>query len=165
MGKKISSLKVLEGTGSTGRSGGSRRKRSPEDRIGRKFEMHWLPGRTLLAPSQAASATHQRSQQVYRGACIVVAGIIPLTSICSGGLLLKSSGRVGEAAIYGAGAWADERVAVSVSGQGELIIKSALARTIAEAIEDAGEDVDVLDILQHVLVDRFYRACIITFST
>ncbi|KZV73259.1 N-terminal nucleophile aminohydrolase [Peniophora sp. CONT] len=77
--------------------------------------------------------------------------------VSSGGLLLKSPGRIGEAAIYGAGIWADERVAISVSGQGELIIKSALARTIAEAIEDGGEDVDVLDILQKVLVDRFYR--------
>ena len=78
---------------------------------------------------------------------------------------LAGAGKVREAAIYGAGTWADERVAVSVSGQGELIIKSALARTIAEAIEDAGEDVDVLDILHHVLVDRFYRAYIIAFST
>lgn len=78
----------------------------------------------------------------------------------SGGLLLKSTGRVGEAAIYGAGTWADERVAISVSGQGELIIKSALARTVAEAVEDAGDDADVLDILQRVLVDGFYSTCI-----
>ncbi|VDC01663.1 unnamed protein product [Peniophora sp. CBMAI 1063] len=77
--------------------------------------------------------------------------------VSSGGLLLKSPGRVGEAAVYGAGTWADARVAISVSGQGELIIKSMMARTIAEAVEDAGEDMDILDILQKVIVDGFYK--------
>ena len=51
-------------------------------------------------------------------------------------------------------------IACSVSGQGELIIQSALAKTLAERITAAGatDDGDTHDILQTVLVDQFYSA-------
>ena len=88
---------------------------------------------------------------------------------------LKRSGRSFiQAAIFGAGCWAERsaggcRVACSVSGQGELIVQSLLAKTLAERIAasaandkddnaDDDDDNDTHNILRSVLVDEFYSA-------
>ncbi|THH16188.1 hypothetical protein EW146_g4414 [Bondarzewia mesenterica] len=59
------------------------------------------------------------------------------------------------------GCWAQQTgstsLACSVSGTGELIVQSALARTLADAATASGPDPDMHDILQSVLVDRFYN--------
>lgn len=47
-------------------------------------------------------------------------------------------------------------IACSVSGQGELIMQSYMAKTIAERI--AAADGDTHDVLRSVLVDHFYSA-------
>jgi beta-aspartyl-peptidase (threonine type) len=49
----------------------------------------------------------------------------------TGGIVRKRSGRVGDSPIPGAGTWADRDVAVSATGDGEAILRIALARTIA----------------------------------
>lgn len=49
----------------------------------------------------------------------------------TGGLLGKMQGRVGDSPLPGAGCWADERVAVSCTGQGEYFIKSATAADLS----------------------------------
>ena len=49
----------------------------------------------------------------------------------TGGLLGKMQGRVGDSPLAGAGIWADERVAVSCTGQGEYFIKAAIAADIS----------------------------------
>ncbi|EIM83044.1 N-terminal nucleophile aminohydrolase [Stereum hirsutum FP-91666 SS1] len=103
--------------------------------------------------------------------------------VSSGGLLLKHPGRVGEAAIFGAGCWAEqsspssssssssssttpsssrthnrtlESLALSVSGTGELILQSLIARSLADALFAASPEQDTHDILRSVLVDEFY---------
>ena len=43
----------------------------------------------------------------------------------------KRSGRVGDSPIIGAGTWADGRIAISATGDGEAIMRVALARSIA----------------------------------
>ena len=74
-----------------------------------------------------------------------------------------------QAAVFGAGCWAERsvgggcRVACSVSGQGELIVQSLLAKTLAERIiaastADGDDDTDTHAILRSVLVDEFYGA-------
>ncbi|KAI0270769.1 nucleophile aminohydrolase [Russula aff. rugulosa BPL654] len=81
--------------------------------------------------------------------------------VSSGGILLKHSGRVGEAAIFGSGCWAERSaaggrsVACSVSGQGELIMQSFLAKTLAERTVASTEG-DTHEVLRSVLVDQFY---------
>ncbi|RZC27670.1 threonine aspartase 1 [Asbolus verrucosus] len=62
----------------------------------------------------------------------------------SGGILLKRPGRVGQAAIYASGVWADsfnqERessVAVCTSGCGEHLIRTQLAKEIAEDVKNS----------------------------
>ncbi|KAI0812417.1 nucleophile aminohydrolase [Irpex lacteus] len=81
--------------------------------------------------------------------------------VSSGGLLLKPSGRIGEAAMFGAGCWAqqvaDRGIACSISGSGEYIARMMLAKTVGEAIL-ADSDPDVHEILEHTLGD-FYAMC------
>lgn len=65
-------------------------------------------------------------------------------AVSSGGLLFKTPGRVGEAAIPGAGAWccgADDGMyrAASVSGIGEGVMQTQLARLFCDSIDCALE--------------------------
>jgi L-asparaginase/beta-aspartyl-peptidase (threonine type) len=48
-------------------------------------------------------------------------------------------GRVGDSPIIGAGAWADDRVAVSSTGQGEFFIRTAAAVQVAHRMRFGGE--------------------------
>jgi taspase (threonine aspartase 1) len=62
--------------------------------------------------------------------------------------------------VFGAGCWAERltdgrSIACSVSGQGELIMQSSIAKTLAERIAAEG---DTHDVLRSVLVDHFYSA-------
>ena len=70
----------------------------------------------------------------------------------TGGTLNKVWGRVGDTPIIGSGTWADERVAVSCTGQGEFFMRANAAadvsarvkyagRPLAEAVEGALSDV------------------------
>ncbi|KAH9485134.1 Threonine aspartase 1 [Psilocybe cubensis] len=65
--------------------------------------------------------------------------------VSSGGLLLKWPGRVGEAAIFGAGCWANRIMACSVSGTGEDIIREHIARKISEMYNEEADPHKVLD--------------------
>jgi len=56
----------------------------------------------------------------------------------TGGIVGKRSGRVGDTPIPGAGTWADRTCAVSATGDGEAILRVALARGIAARLA-AGE--------------------------
>lgn len=49
----------------------------------------------------------------------------------TGGLLQKTPGRVGDAPLIGAGTWADGRVAVSCTGQGEYFIRANVAADVS----------------------------------
>jgi L-asparaginase/beta-aspartyl-peptidase (threonine type) len=49
----------------------------------------------------------------------------------TGGLLHKMPGRVGDTPLIGAGSWADERAAVSCTGQGELFIRANVAADVS----------------------------------
>lgn len=59
----------------------------------------------------------------------------------SGGIILKYPGRVGQAGVWGCGTWACKNtlysVGTSTSGCGEHLVRTTLARTVAEAISEA----------------------------
>jgi L-asparaginase / beta-aspartyl-peptidase len=57
----------------------------------------------------------------------------------TGGLLGKMPGRVGDAPLIGAGTWADERVAVSCTGQGEYFIRAAVAADVSARMRYGGQ--------------------------
>ena len=60
----------------------------------------------------------------------------------TGGVFGKLPGRVGDSPIPGAGAWADDLVAVSSTGQGEFFIRTAAAVQVAHRMRWAGQDVE-----------------------
>jgi isoaspartyl peptidase/L-asparaginase-like protein (Ntn-hydrolase superfamily) len=56
----------------------------------------------------------------------------------TGGATGQLSGRVGDSPLIGAGTWADERLAVSATGDGEQIIRAAAAHRVAALVELGG---------------------------
>jgi L-asparaginase/beta-aspartyl-peptidase (threonine type) len=58
------------------------------------------------------------------------------------GVFGKLPGRVGDGPLVGAGAWADDRVAVSCTGQGEYFIRTAVAVQVAHRIRFGGESLE-----------------------
>lgn len=56
----------------------------------------------------------------------------------TGGTSGQLAGRVGDSPLIGAGTWADEHVAVSMTGDGEGIIRAAAAHTLAALVEHGG---------------------------
>lgn len=56
----------------------------------------------------------------------------------TGGMTNKKWGRVGDSPLIGAGTWADERVAISATGHGEVFIQHAVAYDVAARMKYAG---------------------------
>jgi L-asparaginase/beta-aspartyl-peptidase (threonine type) len=57
----------------------------------------------------------------------------------TGGVFGKLAGRVGDSPIPGAGVWADEAVAVSCTGTGEMFVRAAVAAQVAFRMRFGGE--------------------------
>lgn len=73
--------------------------------------------------------------------CVVRDGSGALAAGTStGGVFDKLPGRVGDSPIPGAGVWADDRVAVSCTGVGEVFIRANVAAQIAHRMRFGGED-------------------------
>jgi L-asparaginase/beta-aspartyl-peptidase (threonine type) len=53
----------------------------------------------------------------------------------TGGISGQPPGRVGDTPLIGAGTWADERVAVSCTGDGEAFVRAGAARHLATLVE------------------------------
>lgn len=67
-------------------------------------------------------------------------GLAAATS--TGGVLGKLPGRVGDSPLIGAGTWADERVAVSCTGQGEYFMRAAAAADVSARIRYGGQTLE-----------------------
>ncbi|EIW63309.1 N-terminal nucleophile aminohydrolase [Trametes versicolor FP-101664 SS1] len=125
---------------------------------------HAHPMDTMLETSSAVGLQHPQTDGLHDrqdtvGAIALDAEGNLAAGVSSGGLLLKLPGRVGEAAMYGAGCWATHRVSCSVSGAGEDITRASLAKTICSSVEAAGEDGDIHDVLQTVIGHQFHKVC------
>jgi L-asparaginase / beta-aspartyl-peptidase len=59
----------------------------------------------------------------------------------TGGMRGQLPGRVGDSPVIGAGTWADGRVAISCTGDGEAFVRAGAARLLALRVAD-GEPVD-----------------------
>ncbi|XP_059621755.1 threonine aspartase 1 [Phlebotomus argentipes] len=83
--------------------------------------------------AMANNTTHSSPLDTVGAVCVDGDGNIS-AGCSSGGIILKTSGRVGQAATYGAGCWAmadrDRCVATCTTGMGEYLMKTLLAREI-----------------------------------
>lgn len=89
------------------------------------------------------------------------------SAVSSGGPMLKVSGRIGHASIYGAGTWARDAgnepfgVAVSTSGRGEQIMRTFLAKELGTAMLRASsrEENEEDEPLPTELLETAFRRC------
>ena len=66
--------------------------------------------------------------------CLDGSGLLAAAT-STGGLHGQRPGRVGDSPLIGAGTWADRRVAVSCTGQGETFVRAGAARLVAALVE------------------------------
>lgn len=71
-------------------------------------------------------------------------GLAAATS--TGGISGQWPGRVGDSPLIGSGTWADDRVAISCTGDGEAFIRAGVGRMIACAVERGLSLVDATDL-------------------
>ncbi|XP_036100291.1 threonine aspartase 1 isoform X4 [Molossus molossus] len=80
-------------------------------------------------------------------------------AVSSGGLALKHPGRVGQAALYGCGCWAENTgahnpysTAVSTSGCGEHLVRTILARECSHALQAEDAHQALLETMQNKFI-------------
>ncbi|XP_040906105.1 threonine aspartase 1 [Toxotes jaculatrix] len=86
-------------------------------------------------------------------------------AVSSGGLAMKHSGRVGQAAHYGCGCWAENAcnmnpysTAVSTSGCGEHLIRTMLARECSAAMQSEDAHQALLEAMQNKFISSPFLA-------
>ena len=99
---------------------------------------HWLRAKE----EKAGLLTRARSEAEKHGTVGAVAldnlgNLAAATS--TGGYTYKRVGRVGDTPLIGAGGWADQRVAVSCTGQGEYFVRVAAAAQLAHRVRFGGQ--------------------------
>ncbi len=91
-------------------------------------------GLTQIDPASLVTAAQKKDWLDHRGtvgavACDAFGHLAAATS--TGGLRGKHPGRIGDSPVIGAGTYADRRVAVSCTGDGESIMRTVLAHRVA----------------------------------
>ncbi|XP_059561523.1 threonine aspartase 1 isoform X10 [Myotis daubentonii] len=86
-------------------------------------------------------------------------------AVSSGGLALKHPGRVGQAALYGCGCWAENTgahnpysTAVSTSGCGEHLVRTILARECSHALQAEDAHQALLETMQNKFISSPFLA-------
>ncbi|XP_045689582.1 threonine aspartase 1 isoform X5 [Phyllostomus hastatus] len=94
-------------------------------------------------------------------------------AVSSGGLALKHPGRVGQAALYGCGCWAENTgthnpysTAVSTSGCGEHLVRTILARECSHALQAEDAHQALLETMQNKFITAVFhkRAEVINYT-
>ncbi len=80
------------------------------------------------------AARSGRDHGTVGAVCVDADGVLA-AGTSTGGIRGQPPGRVGDTPIVGAGTWADRRVAVSCTGDGEAFIRVGVARYIATLVE------------------------------
>ncbi|XP_035256675.1 threonine aspartase 1 [Anguilla anguilla] len=86
-------------------------------------------------------------------------------AVSSGGLAMKHPGRVGQAAHYGCGCWAENAwnlnpysTAVSTSGCGEHLVRTMLARECSTAVQSEDAHQNLLETMQNKFISSPFLA-------
>ncbi|KAG2043680.1 nucleophile aminohydrolase [Suillus americanus] len=126
---------------------------TPNEMISPRATQEWQKWKSRLDhPVDGDSESlPQDAMQDTVGAVAWDNGVNLAAGVSSGGLLLKYSGRIGEAATFGAGCWAQQSrsehfgMACSISGAGEHIMRGGLARVLGEALQSQQSNDNELD--------------------
>jgi isoaspartyl peptidase/L-asparaginase-like protein (Ntn-hydrolase superfamily) len=101
---------------------------------------------TIADPAAWFTPAWRETDPSFAGAKMGTVGCVALdetgalaAGTSTGGTFHKLPGRVGDTPIPGAGMWADETVAVSCTGEGEMFIRAAVAAQIAHRMRFGGE--------------------------
>jgi beta-aspartyl-peptidase (threonine type) len=100
------------------------------DPVTARRRAHWQAAKT-----RGANPADDGSFQGTVGAVAVDASGRLAAATSTGGRELKQPGRVGDSPVPGAGNYATARAAVSATGHGELMLRAATAKAIADRIE------------------------------
>ncbi|CUA66885.1 threonine aspartase [Rhizoctonia solani] len=125
----------------------------PSEMITSKARSEWERWKTVIQTEQQPyGVTNDNIVQDTVGAILCTVDGEVAAGVSSGGILLKPTGRIGEAACFGAGCWASgardslNAVACSISGAGEMIMRAFLAKELAESVRrpdcDAHEEIE-----------------------
>lgn len=138
----------------------------PETMVSDRAKAEWEHWQRIVdgagSPNNPPTLTMQDTVGALTFYRTSVGQILTSAGVSSGGILMKLPGRVGEAATFGAGCWASRRVAISVSGTGEQIMRSSLAKALGQAVTrcfELGADLDVHGAISDVISREFQDAC------
>lgn len=92
------------------------------------------------------------------GAIFVSSEGVTASAVSSGGVLLKTPGRLGQAASFGSGCWAEDNVAITSSGVGEYLIKTLLAMRVSSDLKEISQDKIVVEALEDSLRKHFMES-------
>lgn len=96
-----------------------------------------------LYMSQVSAAQQELLLDTVGVICMDMYGHL-YAGVSSGGIAMKQIGRVGEAAMFGCGCWANDTFACSISGTGESIMLSMLAKSCADLAQDDESDSEAM---------------------
>jgi L-asparaginase / beta-aspartyl-peptidase len=85
-------------------------------------------------PETSADRQTTADPETVGAVCLDATGLLAAAT-STGGINGQRPGRIGDSPLIGAGTWADERVAVSCTGQGETFIRAGAARLVAALVE------------------------------
>lgn len=109
------------------------------DSLALELGLEQRPNDWFITQRRAAALARARGLELDHGTVGAVAVDVHghcAAATSTGGMTNKRPGRVGDTPILGAGTWADATCAVSCTGHGELILRTALARRVARFRED-----------------------------
>jgi isoaspartyl peptidase/L-asparaginase-like protein (Ntn-hydrolase superfamily) len=97
-------------------------------------------GPDWFTPVRAGETRSAKAGTVGTVGCVALDETGALAAATStGGTEGKLFGRIGDSPIVGAGVWADDRVAISCTGTGEMFVRTATAAQIAFRLRFAGQ--------------------------
>ncbi|XP_056645789.1 threonine aspartase 1 [Diorhabda carinulata] len=127
-----------------------------EDLVSRKARRQFTRYKNMLD-----RVVQQRQLDTVGAVCVDEYGEVA-AACSSGGILLKRPGRVGQAALYASGTWADSSektkqhsVAVCTTGCGEHLVQTLLAKEIAD---DLKSSTYLTECLHQTMNDKFLRS-------
>uniref|UniRef100_A0A8C2KCU0 Threonine aspartase 1 n=1 Tax=Cyprinus carpio TaxID=7962 RepID=A0A8C2KCU0_CYPCA len=146
----------------------------PTEKMTTKFSLSGYKRnkRKMELAEQVETKRKRQSCEENNSACLDTVGVVVVdregnvaAAVSSGGLAMKHPGRVGQAAHYGCGCWAENArdvslysTAVSTSGSGEHLIRTMLARECSTAMQAENAHQALLEAMQNKFISSPFLA-------